>query len=93
MIVGGCSLTLYLHGNNSLKGKRSVVSSIKSRVKNKFNIAIAEVGEQGDHRRIVIGISTVSGDRNKVLEVLDHAVNFIEDMHVAELLESRTEVY
>lgn len=93
MFVGGCTLTLYLHGNNSLKGKRQVVSSIKGRVKNKFNIAIAEVGEQDNHRKIVLGIATVSGDKNKVREALDLAVNFIDEMHVAELLESRIELY
>lgn len=93
MFVGGCIITLYLHGNNSLKGKRQVISSIKGRVKNKFNIAIAEVGEQDNHRKIVIGIAAVSGDKNRVRETLDLTVNFIDEMHVAELLESRIELY
>lgn len=93
MVVGGCSITLYLHGNNSLKGKRRVVNSIKARLKNHFNIAVSEVGDQDDHRRIRIGIATVSSDRKHTEEVLTKAVNFIENLQLAEFIDSKMEIY
>ncbi len=93
MVTGGCSLTLYLHGNNSLKGKRSVVKRIKSQAQSKFNISISEVDEQDNHRKIILGLATVSGDKVQTERVLENAVNFIEDLHLAELLESRIEIY
>ena len=93
MAVGACFITLYLHGNDSLKGKRQVVSSIKARVKNKFNIAIAEVAEQDNHRKIVLGIATVSADRSFTAEALEKAVRFIEELHLAEFLDSKMEIY
>ena len=38
MVIGCCSVKFYLHGNNSLKGKRRVIRAIKDRVKNGFNV-------------------------------------------------------
>ena len=46
MVIGCCSIKFYLHGNNSLKGKRRVVRAIKDRLKNDFNVSVAEVGNQ-----------------------------------------------
>ena len=39
MVIGCCSVKFYLHGNNSLKGKRRVIRSIKDRLKNDFNVS------------------------------------------------------
>ena len=46
MVIGCCSIKFYLHGNNSLKGKRRVVRAIKDRLKNDFNVFVTEVGDQ-----------------------------------------------
>ena len=45
MHVGVCRVSLRLPENQSLKGKRRVAQSITSRVRSKFNVAIAEVGD------------------------------------------------
>ena len=42
MVVGVLRLTLFLPENHSLKGKRQVLRAIKDRVRNKFNVSIAE---------------------------------------------------
>ncbi|HEB72698.1 MAG TPA: DUF503 domain-containing protein, partial [Nitrospirae bacterium] len=44
MVVGVCRISIALHGNRSLKGKRQVIQSVKDKVKKRFNISIAEVG-------------------------------------------------
>ena len=44
MVVGVLTLLLYLPESHSLKGKRSVVRTVKARVSNKFNVSIAETG-------------------------------------------------
>ena len=56
MKVGCCSLKFFLHGNNSLKEKRRITKSIKDRVKNKFNISIAEIGDQDVWQNLHLGI-------------------------------------
>jgi hypothetical protein len=48
MVIGYCSIKFYLHGNNSLKGKRRVVRAIKDRLKNDFNVSVTEVGDKND---------------------------------------------
>ena len=46
MYVSCCSIKFFLHGNRSLKEKRRIVRSLKDRLKNNFNISIAEIGDQ-----------------------------------------------
>lgn len=59
MIVGVFYFELYLPGLKSLKEKRSILSSLKQRLKNGHNIAISEVGFQDKIQRSAIGISSV----------------------------------
>lgn len=59
MVVGVFYLELYLPGLTNLKEKRSILSSLKQRLKNGHNIAISEVGFQDKIQRSAIGISTV----------------------------------
>ena len=66
-----------LFRSQTLKGKRHVLQSIITRVRDKFNVAVAEV-ENGDKLQLAtIGISYVSNDGRHVNEVMDHIVDFI----------------
>ena len=55
MIVGAAVVELHVHGSQSLKQKRGVVRSITQRVRNRFNIAVAEIGGQDTWQRAVLG--------------------------------------
>ena len=46
MHVGVARVALYLPENRSLKGKRMVVKSVAQRIRNRFNVAVAEVDTQ-----------------------------------------------
>lgn len=46
MIIGVLTVEYTLHGNDSLKGKRRVANSLKQKVRNTFNVAIAEAGTE-----------------------------------------------
>ena len=48
MIVGAAIVELTIHGSESLKQRRGVVRSISQRVRNRFNLAVAEIGGQND---------------------------------------------
>jgi uncharacterized protein YlxP (DUF503 family) len=63
MIIGCCSINFYLHGNQSLNGKRQVVRSIKNRQKNSFNYRSRKLGDQDNWQYILIEISAVGSDR------------------------------
>jgi len=89
--VGVLRLTLYLPENHSLKGKRSVLRTIKARIRNKFNVSIAEAGDHDLWQRALLGISQVGTDEPFVDKALREVVRAIDDMQIAELGEEQLE--
>jgi uncharacterized protein YlxP (DUF503 family) len=92
MIVGAAAVELHIHGSQSLKAKRGVVRSIAQRVRNRFNLSVAEVGGQETWQRAVLGLVTVGSDRQRVRSVLEQVLSFIEELHLAEVLGSDLEL-
>ena len=78
MVIGLCTIDLHLPGANSLKDKRSVLKSVMHRVRNEFNVSIAEVDKQDVWRSAVIAVVTVSGDRAYAHGLLTKVVDSIE---------------
>lgn len=93
MIVGVCTIELRLHENRSLKGKRQVLKSITSRVKNNFNVAIAEVDFQDKWQRALLGVAVVSTAQDHANGILSKVVNFVDSMNLAELLDYEIEFW
>lgn len=85
MIVGAAAVELHVHGSQSLKEKRGVVRSIAARVRNRFNVSVAEVGGQGTWQRATLGLTAAGSEAGKVREVLERALAYIEDLHLAEV--------
>jgi len=83
---------LHVHASQSLKQKRGVVRSVVQRVRNRFNIAVAEIGGQDTWQRAVLGITTTGIDRTQVRGVLTRVLVFIEDLHLAEVTNSDIEL-
>jgi uncharacterized protein YlxP (DUF503 family) len=93
MIVGVCTIDLRIPGNDSLKGKRSVVRKIKERVKNHFNVSIAEVEYLDLLQRVGLGVAFVSNDAGHVHSTLSKVVDFIDHQYLAEIIEFHTELW
>ena len=55
---------------HSLKEKRHVVKSLKDRLRNKFNVAVAEIDDQDLHNSAVLAAVTVSSSREFAAKVL-----------------------
>ena len=91
MVIGYCSIKFYLHGNNSLKGKRRVVRAIKDRLKNDFNVSVAEVGDQDVWQSLHIGISAVGSNRPYMDGLISKVVDTIDKMNLAEMVNCKTE--
>jgi uncharacterized protein len=92
VVIGAMSIELFIHENESLKGKRRIVKSIIGKVKSRFNVAIAEVEYNDKWQRIGLGVSTVGNDRGYIDSVLTTVLKFIESMYLAELIDSRIEI-
>ncbi len=92
MNVGVCKVALRLPENHSLKGKRRVVSSLCSRVRNKFNVAVSEVGDNEAWQVTTIAITCGSNSGRIAEQILDGVISYIESSpEDIELLDSQVE--
>jgi uncharacterized protein YlxP (DUF503 family) len=78
MHIGVCTIELRLPGNGSLKGKRSVIKSMVTRIGREFNVSIAEVDAQDAWQRAVLGVACVSGSASYAHGLLERVVQWIE---------------
>ena len=92
MYVGCCSIKFFLHGNHSLKGKRRIVRILKDRLKNKFNISVAEIGNQDILQSLHMGIVAVNSDPKYLEGQVSKVVDAIEKMHLAEITDHQTQI-
>ena len=91
MTVGILSLRLLIPGARSLKDRRRALRSIKDRLRNRFNVSVAEVDDPQRWQSAELGVCAVGNDRGYVEGLLDEVVSLVRrDRHV-ELLRSEKE--
>jgi uncharacterized protein YlxP (DUF503 family) len=76
----------------SLKDKRQVVSSIKDKLRNNFNISVAEIEEQDQRQTATLGIAMVSNETQHLRKALSQVVEALRSHPVAELIDYELEV-
>jgi uncharacterized protein YlxP (DUF503 family) len=79
MNVGVSKVRLQIPENQSLKGKRRVISSMSQRIRNRFGVAVAEVEDNESWQMATLGIACVSGSVRHADEVLDNVIAYIEN--------------
>src|SRR3990172_1163762 len=72
MVVGTCRLELRMPHTSSLKEKRQILRSIKDRVRNRFNVSVAEVGYLEEWQRATLAVACVSNEAKVVDEELSN---------------------
>jgi uncharacterized protein YlxP (DUF503 family) len=92
MIVGLCTVELYLPESNSLKAKRQVLLSVKDRLRDKFNLSVAEVGDQDLWQKAVLAMTCVANEGAYVNQVLDQAINLLRSVPLIEMVKFRIEL-
>ncbi len=78
MVIGLCTLQLTIPMALSLKEKRQVVKSLIARVRNEFNVSIAEVDDQDLWQSAVLAIACVSTAQSHAHSQLEAVVRFID---------------
>jgi uncharacterized protein YlxP (DUF503 family) len=78
VIVLSAVVVLKLHDPQSLKAKRQVVKSVCERVRNRFNVSIAEVDDHESWQVVTLGVAVVSNDQRHAAEMLDEVARYIE---------------
>ncbi|GBD96837.1 MAG TPA: DUF503 domain-containing protein [Nitrospirae bacterium] len=92
MIVGLLTLDLHIPEANSLKSKRMVIKSLIERIKNKFNVSVAEVDANNLWQRSVIGIAYVANETRIINKVFEKIKNLILNIHSVELIDATMEM-
>ncbi|NLZ97397.1 MAG: DUF503 domain-containing protein [Micrococcus sp.] len=89
MWIGWNEFDILLGDVHSLKGKRSMVRPIIADIRKQFQISVAEVEDVSLHRRVRLGVSTVSGDRFYLEETLNRVEDLVANRPEIELLSSK----
>ena len=92
MLIGVLSLKLYIAGNASLKDKRRVIKALKDKLRNRFNVAVSEVGNNDVWQNAELAVATVGTDKRHVNSLLSHVVKFVESSRSAEIISFNTEL-
>jgi uncharacterized protein len=92
MVVGVGVIDLMAHNSSSLKAKRQVVKSILGRVRSKFDISIAEVGDQDKWQKCKLGFAVVTNEAGHAHRMLETVVGYVENLYLAEVIGANIEI-
>jgi len=92
MLIGTLIFELYLPGSSSLKEKRFILKSIKDRIRNQFNVSVAEIEFHDKWQRCGLGIACISNNRRHLDSILSKISMFFERESRVEILDESTEI-
>ena len=78
MVIGACTIDLYLPGVSSLKAKRSILKSLIARLHKEFNVSCAELDNHDLWQSARLGVAIISNDSAHVQRALEKVVRWIE---------------
>lgn len=92
MVVRLLKIDLHFPGRSSLKEKRFVLSSVKTQLARRFNVAVAEVGYQDKWQRSLLAVVTVGNNGRVTESTCEKVVKFLEKDHRLQILDCTQEV-
>jgi len=92
MTVGILKVSLFIPQSNSLKAKRMVLHSIKAQLRNRFNVALAQIDDEDKWQKATLAIAGVERDKRHMESVLSEVINFISEIQSAQLIEHQIEL-
>ncbi len=93
MVVGLANIDIHIPESGSLKNKRHFLKGIKDRLRNKFNVSVAEVGHNDLWQRTTIGVSVVANDKKFANRVLSQVVEHINKENGVQILDYSIEIF
>ncbi|NLW02212.1 MAG: DUF503 domain-containing protein [Clostridiaceae bacterium] len=92
MVIGIMKVRLFSSDPQSLKDKRRLVRSLVERIKNRFNVSVAETGAHDSWNHCEIGIACVSNESAHADSMLAAVANYIESDGWLEITDYSTEL-
>ncbi len=93
MYIGSLCVDLFLPGVTSLKNKRRIIQSLKTKLKNKYNLSIGEVDNQDMWQKATIGIAIVNHKYSNVNNILQNIFNYIDQVREIEISDHEICIY
>jgi uncharacterized protein YlxP (DUF503 family) len=90
--VGTLEVSLLIRESHSLKSRRRIVRSLKDRIRSRFNVSVADVGNQGVWQSAVLAVAAVANDGRFVNETLSKVLNLVASEPRVEIVGHRIEV-
>jgi uncharacterized protein len=90
--VGICVIQLHIPHSQSLKSKRSVVKSLKEKIKNQYPVSIAEVGNLELWQKVELALAQVNNSSSLISNTFEKIIKFIESHHEINLIDYKVEM-
>ena len=88
-----CEINLWLPVVYSLKDKRSIIKSLQEKLKNKFNVAVAELAQNDLWKNSTIGIVSVSANKRFLEQLINKIISFIDEFTGVEISNYTSKYY
>lgn len=93
MFVGVCTIEVHIPESGSLKTKRQSLRSLKDRIRNTFNVSVAEVDGNDLWQKSSLAVAAVSNDKSHLNQTLDRVVNMVRAVPELDLLDYQIEIF
>lgn len=93
MFIGVLEVSFRLPESGSLKDKRQVVRSLKDRIRNRYNVSVAETEGQQTWRSCTLAFAAAASQRAVIERDFETIINLIESRPEIAHVESWTEYY
>ena len=92
MTVGILRLVIFIQDSNSLKQKRMVLHSLKARLRNNFNVAVTQIGDEDKWQKATLAVVGVERDGKNMNSILSGIINFLEKFHSINIIDYEMEL-
>ena len=86
MLIAAALIELAVPDAETIKARRRVARSVKDRIRQRFNVSIAEVADQDERHSVVIGCVMVGVDPRHLRVGMEKVVRYVESLGVAEVV-------
>ena len=92
MIIGTLRVRLLLRDARTLKDKRQVVQSVKDRLRQSFNVSVAEIEALDNPRSVVLGMAMVCNEAHPIRTTFAEIVQALRCHPVAEFIDHEMDI-
>ena len=86
MLIAAALIELAVPDAETIKARRRVARSVKDRIRQRFNVSVAEVADQDERHSVVIGCVMVGVNPGHLRDGMEKLVRYVESLGVAEVV-------